>query len=263
VAIETTIAFHTRDLVVLSSGGFPEPETVTIEFENRRFVWHVTPPTEEGDERWPTVTTMIEDPDDYEVERLAMARLLSAIAFETQQGIEVLSGGAAGVLEELDRPVATALRRGVGSRLHQAPAEVVVADDERLRLVLGYYREGVGTGSPYFRFLAFWNALDVACEDLQGGMGAWIRDTMNEIPGLAHHAESPPADWWEHLLTERRHAVAHAVRDPERGVSDLDPDDPESRARFYQDARLLDNLVGLRVRQRWGDHAVYFRQQQR
>jgi hypothetical protein len=68
-----------------------------------------------------------------------------------------------------------------------------------------------------------------------------------------------PTDWWEHLRNGRRHAVAHAVRDPQHGVPDLDPDDPENRSRFHNDARLLDDLVRLRIRQRWGEHAVYFR----
>jgi Methylamine utilization protein MauJ len=290
VAVVTNLAFHTQGHYAPAINDLPQPETVVIEFEGRRFVWHAVPPLEldpasetgllprarrvlgralgsaarrletvHRQERGPTVTTPITEMDDYEAERLAMARFLSAVAYETRQGVDVQAGGGAGVPAEFDPPVATGLRR-FGDHIHEAPAEVVVVDDDRLRLVLGYYREGLGTESPYFKFLAFWNALDVACEDVAGRMETWIPQTLKAFPGLGR-VDPPPADWWDRLENERRHAVAHAVRDPGRsgGVPDLDPDDPDVRSSFYNDARMLDDLVRLRVRERWGERAVYFR----
>jgi hypothetical protein len=257
VAVNSDLAFHTRKPPFAASD-FPGPETVAIDFEGRRFVWHTVPPDPlTGQERGPTVTTMVADPNDYEAERVAMARFLSALAYATRQSIEVVSGGAAGVPAEFDPPVATALRH-FGAHMHEAPAEIVVVDDDRLRLVLGYYREGLGTDSPYFRLLAFWNALEIACEDFDGKMRAWVRATMEEYPHLRGGDEPAPADWWTHFTEERRHAVAHAVRSEGRG-DDLDPDDPDTRARFYRDARLFEDLVRMRVGQRWGDYAVHRR----
>jgi hypothetical protein len=292
VAVVTNLALHTRPDFAPRLDDRPQPETVVIEFEGRRFVWHAVPPLEldtrpqggmfararrllaralgtaalkletvHRQERGPTVTTPIDDMNDYEAERLATARFLSAIAYETRQAVEVEAGGGAGVPAEFDPPVATALRQ-FGDYLQQAPAEVVVVDDDRLRLVLGYCRycrEGLSTESPYFKFLAFWNALEVAADDLAGGLESWVQQTMKAHSGLGNHVDPPPADWWDRLLNERRHAAAHAIRDPWRGVPDLDPDDPDVRSSFYNDARMLDDLVRLRVRQRWGDHAVYFR----
>jgi hypothetical protein len=205
-------------------------------------------------ERGPTLSTPIADSNDYEAERLATARLLSAIAYETGQAVEIQSGGAAGWPSEFDPPVATALRR-FGDYVRAAPSEVVVVDDDRLRLVLGYYREGLGTESPYFKFLAFWNALEVAGEDVDEKLAGWVRKTMD-----ARGADGEqPGDWWQRFEEERRHAVAHAIRDEWRNVPDLDPDDPDLRSGFYRDARLLQELVRRRVRERWGDQAVYFR----
>jgi hypothetical protein len=291
VALVTNLAFHGGPEFAPAIRDLPKPETVTIEFEGRRFVWHAVPPLEtdlggrtgllhrvrrhlaEGlgraarkletvhrQDRGPTVTTPIDDMDDYEAERLATARFLSAVVYETREAVEVQAGGGAGVPAEFDPPVATALRR-FGDRIVHAPAEVVVVRDDQLRLVLGYYREGVGTDSPYFKFLAFWNALEVAAEDVRAGRATWVRSTMASNAGLGDHVDPPPADWWDRLENERRHAVAHAIRDPARfpGVTDLDPDDPALRSSFYNDARLLDDLVRLRVRERWGDRAVYFR----
>jgi len=292
VAVETYLGFHTRGESASPIKDLPhQPETVAMEFEGRRFLWHdvpslrvdLTPPSVLGrareflvealrhaarsldravwQERWPTVSTPINDANDYEAERLAMARFLSALAYETRQGMEVVTGGGAGVPAEFDPPVATAVRHRLGAYMQDAPAEVVVVDDDRLRLVLGYYREGLGTESPYFRFLAFWNALEVACEDVSGPpnrqLETWIRQAMRAFPPRSHI--KPPADWWDHLWNERRSAVAHATRDPKRGVPDLDPDDPDSRSSFWNDAGMLDDLVRRRVGERWGQHAVYFR----
>jgi hypothetical protein len=183
VALVTNLAFHGGPEFAPAIRDLPKPETVTIEFEGRRFVWHAVPPLEtdlggrtgllhrvrrhlaEGlgraarkletvhrQDRGPTVTTPIDDMDDYEAERLATARFLSAVVYETREAVEVQAGGGAGVPAEFDPPVATALRR-FGDRIVHAPAEVVVVRDDQLRLVLGYYREGVGTDSPYFKFL--------------------------------------------------------------------------------------------------------------
>jgi hypothetical protein len=150
-----------------------------------------------------------------------------------------------------------ALRRGLGNHLHEAPLELVAVDDDRLRVVMGYYGDGMATASPFFRFLALYNALEVACEDHPGGMGAWLRANAGARP---YHWERtpPPADLWTYVRDESRHAVAHAVRDPGRGPA-IDPNDPEERARFYGDSRLLADFVKDRVRERWGPHAIWGR----
>ena len=173
VAVVTNLTFHSQE----PPFGYPFPpaETVVVEFEGRRFVWHAVPTDESGDDYWPVVTTMIEDPNDYESERLATERFLSAMSYWTDHRIEAVSSGAAGSLEETDRPVVSAPRRGLADHLSETPGELVVIDDLRLKLVFAYYREGLNTGSPLFKFLAFWNALDVACEDYEGGLPAWIR----------------------------------------------------------------------------------------
>lgn len=258
VAVATNVTFHTRRPPYPVSE-LPIPETVAIEFEGRRFVWHAV---ERGDgiERWPTVTVVYDasDPADYPAARAAMERLLSAIAYQFGQSINAETKGGAGVVDDFHPPVAAAFRRGLADHLHQAPAEVVVGDDERLRRVLGYFREALGTGSPFFKFLAYWNALSVACVDLDGELKPWLVATMEKHPNLRGDNKPPPPDWWEYLFWEQRGAVAHAVRG-EKYPPEMDPDDPETQSRFDVDARLLQDLVRIRVRERWGDHAVYGR----
>lgn len=135
---------------------------------------------------------------------------------------------------------------------------MIVEGDDRLRVCLGHFRDGLNTSSPFFRFLGFWNALDVACEDHEGGLRAWVTanaaDSWNDEGG-----DNPvPANVWEYLTESGRHAVAHAVRDPGRGP-EVDPDDPEDRGRLARDAAPIQRLAELRISERWGEYAVWKR----
>ncbi len=251
-AVETNLAFHTdRPL----HGPFPGSETVVIEFQGRQFVWHELGPNEEGEERWPVVTTMVLDPDDDEGEPRATARFLCALAFSTRQRIRVVMTGRADFKTEMDPPLVNALRRAVVDHNYDAPAEVVAVDDRRLQTVLDYYSEGLNATSPVFAFLAFWNALALACEDAEGHLSAWIRACAPNHAHLRGDDMPAPADWWVHLQGGQRSAVAHAVRLPAHGSV------PErfDRHALGRDARLLEQLVQVRVRERWGDYAVWLR----
>jgi hypothetical protein len=86
VAVETLLVFQ-EQAYALPVDRF-RPETVVIEFEGRRYVWHAIEPDDEGNEYWPTVTTVVADGDDHAAEREAMERFLSALAFRHRRGIE-------------------------------------------------------------------------------------------------------------------------------------------------------------------------------
>lgn len=251
VGVRTNLTFHTQQPPY--GDGFPPPETVVIEFRGERFVWHGR-----GEDAWPVVTTMVADADDYGAERLATERFLSALAFMTHHPIEDVIAGGAGWKQEMDTPLVNAPRRGLGDHITPAPAEVVVVDDDRLMIVLGYYREGLNNASPFYKFLAFWNALDVACENVDGGLPPWLRAQAEQYAHVRGQGAPAVDDWWDHLQNDRRSAVAHAVRDAGRGV-ELDPNDPVDRGKLGTDALLLDQLVQVRVHERWGAHPVYGR----
>ena len=248
VAVRTPIAFCTQRV------GLERPplEDVVIEFEGRRYVWHATHVGPDGEECWPTVTTVIVNGDDYRAERHAMERFLSAVSFYWEESLEVMSVAGAGWPGEMDRPVAVSTRSGDVRHLHEAPLELVVEGDERLTRVMGYFRDAESTASPFYRFLAFYNALDVACEDFDGALPAWVRQARGHE--YLWGDEGRPAELWTYMNDERRHAVAHAVRDRDR--PELDPNDPAARARFYRDSKVLAVLVKDRVRERWGAYVV-------
>lgn len=251
VAVRTPIAFCMQRLGLER----PPPEDVVIEFEGRRYVWHATHVGPDGEECWPTVTTMVENSDDYEPERRAMERFLSAVSFHWGESLEVVNVAGAGWPGEMDRPVAVSVRSGDIRHLHEAPLELVVDGDERLTRVMGYYRDAEATASPFYRFLAFFNALDVACEDFDGALPRWVAQARGHE--YLWGDDSPPDDLWPYINDERRHAVAHAVRDRDR--PELDPNDPALRGRYFRDSKVVAVLVKDRVRERWGQHAVWGR----
>jgi hypothetical protein len=259
VAAETNLAFYRREGFAQPINNLPQPETVVIEFEGRRFVWHANEPDANGTNYMPTVTTMVADPNDYRVDRGAMERFLSALAYSTGTPIEAFTSGGAGGRQEMDRPFVRQPREGLATFLHSAPAEVVMEDDDRLRVALAHYRDGLNTTSPFFRFLGFWNALDVACEDYQGRLPQWVSDSAAPYWHRRGGDDPAPPDIWDYLRGSSRNAVAHAIP---HDVPALDPDDPDDRARLASDARLIRMLTEVRIRERWGNFAIWLRPQQ-
>jgi hypothetical protein len=83
-----------------------------------------------------------------------------------------------------------------------APAEVEVEDDERLRLVLALYREGLTSESPFYRFLSLWNALDAVFNNNVDAMTEFVNA---HAPSLAAGREGydPPPDNWASYCTTR------------------------------------------------------------
>jgi hypothetical protein len=247
VAVRANIVFHTLqppfDVLRVT------PEQVVIGFEGRDFVWHPNlEPGQYGEEWWPSVTVVVEDRNDYEKEREFMQRFLSALSYELRQPIDVLTGCGSGVADPLAPPLPTANRRRRGNQSSEAPAAIEVTDDERLRLVLGLYREGLNSDSPFYRFLSFWNALDAAFDHDIPCIKAFLEAEAPRRAGALDYA-SPPDDWPDYLYDSGRCAIAHAIRDPGRPV--LDPDLPDDRARLHRDSGLLERLVRAAVEQRW------------
>lgn len=247
VAVRANIAFHTQqppfDVFNVT------PEQVVIEFEGRDFVWHPNvEPGPEGEEWWPGVTVVVNDHNDYEEERELMHRFLSALAYELRQPVEVLAGGGSGEPDPLARPLPHANRRGFGDQVHEAPRGIEVTDDPRLRLVLGLYREGLNSESPFYRFLSFWNALDATFDNDRSRIEQFLDAEAPRHAG-AFDYDPPPANWHRYLNNSNRNAIAHAVRRP--GEPLLDPDIPHDRSRLYRDSRLLEQLVRTAVEQRW------------
>ena len=166
-AVSTHVAFG-------EPGGpaFSRADQLVIQFDGRAFVWHdLRQPESDGVD--PVVTTMVDDATDSGSEMLATNRFISALSFVTDQPMAIGVNAAAGFKGELDRPLLgqPALAATV---IVRAPTAIDVSADGRLRLVLGLFREGRAANSPFYGFLALYNALDAAFDNNERQRNAFI-----------------------------------------------------------------------------------------
>lgn len=215
---------------------FSRADQLVIQFDGRAFVWHdLRQPESDGVD--PVVTTMVDDATDSGSEMLATNRFISTLSFVTDQPMAIGVTAAAGFKGELDRPLLGQPALAATVIVH-APTAIDVSADERLRLVLGLFREGRAANSPFYGFLALYNALDAAFDNNERQRNAFIDHEVVE--------SAPTADF---LQDELRNAVAHAVRRPGKAV--LDPDDFRDRSRLGRSSEVVAALVRKRVGGRW------------
>jgi hypothetical protein len=227
--------------------GDPLVEQAPIAFDGRTFVWHSNDEREIEERIFPTLTTMVTDDADAVAAETGANRLLSALAFSHHVEMTPMVGVVTAFASESARSVF----RQPGGRtvlVARAPALVTVHPDDRLRLALALNREALSSESPFFRFLAFWNALEVLFQNSWPDLEAYFAADGAQV--AARNARTtPPEGWPTYLLQSSRHAVAHAVRPAGRAV--LDPDLAADRRRLSGDALLLDDLVQYRVHDEW------------
>jgi hypothetical protein len=155
------------------------------------------------------------------------------------------------------RPTRTT-QRSLARRTHagllavEPPEAIALRPEANLRLAVGYYREGLNAGSPFYRFLAFWNCLDAtfSVETDSTPRDDFIR---REAPRLAwrwDNARYPfPANPAADLARDSRHAVAHVLRPAGRRT--IDPDLADDRARLDLEASLLKWLARSAIEQEY------------
>lgn len=236
-AVETPLAFSSDVLLVATQ------VPVTIEFDGLSFVWHPNDGVDlGGDTTWPTVT-ITSASNDYTSEMRATNRFLSAMSHLYDVPMAVLTTGASGFKRELDSPL---VRQPLGPFtriLVRAPSSVHVLPDQRLRLVLALAREARSSRSAFYRYLAYYNALDASFDGRANALGAFADDNLEGAP--------PGGDptWSFYLTQSLRHALAHTVRDEGRLV--LDPDESDDQVRLSAATDHLLVLLKRRMQERW------------
>lgn len=237
---------------------FHEAESVIIEFEGREFGWierkrfphqdeHEPPPG-------PMVTTLVENgtEDDWDRAAEALQRLLSALAFHYNTRIESRrTKGGSGESDLLHTYGAVEPSDTFAGQCVSAPVRVHLEDDPQLRVAVGVYREALSAGSPFYRFLAFWNVLDAVFNGDEAARDAFLRARATGIHAVPNAAG---ADVAKYLLQDSRHAIAHVVRDGSRAT--IDPDAPADRERLELDAYCLHDLARIAVLERWPEGVI-------
>jgi hypothetical protein len=92
--------------------------------------------------------------------------------------------------------------------------------------------------------------MDVAFDGDEPQRNAYLRDTPTRAGGTLRDYDPPPPGLDAYLIESSRNAIAHAIRnDPSRVA--IDPDEPMDRVRITRDARLVRDLLGHRIDERW------------
>jgi hypothetical protein len=191
---------------------------------------------------------MAEDkPDKRRRAEEAMERLLSAISFAYDTGIEVTSYGADGEPDPRWKPSVRDSGFPFGRVLFGYPERVEVDDDHELRIALGHYREARNAGSPFYRFLAFWNALEAACGD-ENKRAVFVKAVGPRHPWGEADWPRPP-DLAAYLWDAGRNAIAHVLRSSRKPR--VDPDLPQDRRRLEHDGWFLRGVVREAIETRW------------
>jgi hypothetical protein len=254
-AIRSPIAFRRKKPDGIRSL-FRPPETVGIKFEERLFVWHAFEPqedplTERLEEFGPSVTVVIESDDDGREAANSLQRFLSALAFYYNQPAEATAYGGDGETDPY-RPAVLRASRTLSISVMTDPYEAMgLRSEPLLRLAVAHYREGLNAGSPFYRFLAFWNCLEAVFE---GDRNAGLRDSFlnSEAPRFAAQWDPRypfPQHPAEVFREDSRHAIAHVVRG--KGKRTIDPDLAEDRVRLDREATLLRWLAHAAIEQKY------------
>ncbi|MDH6234210.1 hypothetical protein M2281_004824 [Mesorhizobium soli] len=159
---------------------------------------------------------------------------------------------------------------GGGSRVHGLggpDAKAVVDDhfelnyvpepaDDRARLALAFYREGLTLNSVAYQCLSFFKILNITIDNWKAQ-----RDWIDANIGEARKVDPLGTKDWEnnagfdptketaghYLYVSNRCAIAHAASDPL-----IDPDDPDDRRRLENDVRMVKALAEYFIEQEFG-----------
>jgi hypothetical protein len=256
-AVRSPIAFR-RKFSDRPERFLEKPETVGIKFDGRLFVWHAFPDLQPdpffGDrELGPSVTTLLTDDDDYADVATELERFLSALAYHYDQPAEVTAYGSSGERDPFHPSITRAPRTHAGwmmaesyevIRLQRNPPAVLQA--------IAYFREGLNAGSPFYRFMAYWNCIDATFDGDIERRSEFLRRTVPLFRGRWDDRFDFPKDPVKYFWEESRNAVAHAVRHSRRSI---DPDADHDRRRLDDESRFL-NLIARRAIEREFDRPV-------
>lgn len=230
------------------------PETARIVFDGRLFVWHsfADGPDDPifGDrDVGPSVTSVLGGASYAEV-ATELERFLSALSFHHQQPAEVLHYGSSWETDPFKLPFTRAPRAAGRVLVEPCKSISLRRDSEALLKALAWHREGQNAGSPFYRFLAYWNSLEATFGDAKRRDAFVDTETpqLSTAWGESYPLPKAPA---EAFREASRNAIAHVVRLPGKPV--IDPDADTDRQRLETESRFLNWLVRAAIQQEFGE----------
>jgi hypothetical protein len=248
-------------LVVDFESSERDPRTTPLRTEYDGLTIHIQP---RMDEYCDVMSTFVRPGENLGQIRLKLNRFLSAMAWKDNNAYVTrgsIAGGAR--LEDEDKPRFNYLekRRITGYVISRFDFEhLVVATDDRQRLALALYRDGLNSDNEFYRFLSYYKIVNILHSRPDDQM-QWINAS---IPSLKFDAAkraqelSSFGDIGKYLYVQGRTAIAHAFGRPIR-----DPDEPADRMEIKSDctlikalaARLIEHELGIPSLSRiWNEH---------
>jgi hypothetical protein len=159
---------------------------------------------------------------------------------------EAVAYGSHSTTEPFTPPLARSHRTYSGWIVKEPPRTVSVRrDSESLLKALGWYREGLNTGSPFYRFVAHWNCLEAALG--RSRRPQFIKDTVRKYASSWTAYPLPTQAPEQHYRQLSRDAIAHVSLHP--GKTPIDPDADPDRQRLDAESRFLQQIAREAIRQ--------------
>jgi hypothetical protein len=196
---------------------------------------------------------VIEDDGDAREAADSLQRFLSTLAYFYDQPAEAVSYGGDGETDPYHPPPLRSLRTHAGWMLAEPFKLMALRPEPALRLAIAYYREGLNAGSPFFRFLSFWNCLDAVLQ-IQADPSprdAFLREVAPLFKGWWDEQHPFPDDPAKAFRDDSRNAIAHVLRRTDKTM--IDPDLAEDRTRLDRESHILHRLARAAIQREYPD----------
>jgi hypothetical protein len=242
---------HCGWLVTAFDSEIPDPRDY-LNTEYGGLTLHIKPG---HDDAVSAISVFLEDRDNSHDAQLVINRFLSAMAWKESSAFVTLGAIIGGAYPtERDEPrfnynEGRVLRGGVISRFDFEHLQNPTEDKQKLALAL--YREGLNSNTDFYRFLSFYKIINIGFANGHE-QAAWINANLGKIwnyqaePRLKE-LQSTGEDVGSYLLRQGRDAIAHAYSQPI-----LDPDLPTDRASVKRNVDLMQGLAEVFIQEELG-----------
>jgi hypothetical protein len=222
------------------NGGMYWPrEKHIIEYKGEEIT--LSPPTKEN---MPSIHIEYDGYSTWEKQTL-INELLSIIAWKSDQPAVVDDGGLGTILF---RNIPRNGKQIYWSTIIDYPKKFTYIEDEKKRLAIALYREGLNINSAPYQFLSFFKIINIRYQDKwikkKNEIVNWIKENIDKISSSTNKEillklRESNIDISMHLYSDCRCAIAHANQKPI-----VNPDDSVEIYNLYNDIGIIRELAG-------------------